>query len=90
MRQDMLKGTVMKLSAYHYFSDLDITAGAEVPAHLIPTDERLAGGLYSSLLISQGSRVMLMRNIMTETGVVMVSWGLLLIFRCLALRLYLS
>ena len=79
-RQGMIDQPLVSLSAHHFFSDQDITAGADVPDHLIPTDERIAGGLPSLLQISCGSRVMLIRNVMTEHGLVNGAMGTVISF----------
>lgn len=63
------------LTAEHYFSTADINPGQNVPNHLIPTDERDAGGLLQTLQISVNARIMLIRNINTKDGLVNGAMG---------------
>lgn len=61
---------IISISASHYFSQSDQNALASVDSNYIPTDDRLAGGLCNILQIAINARVMLIRNIHTESGLV--------------------
>ena len=50
-------------------------AGYNVASEYIPEDDRHAGGLPSSQQISLGTRVMLLRNLLTEEGLVNGAMG---------------
>ena len=61
--------------ASHVYSKYDMEAGYNVASEYIPDDDRHAGGLPSSLQISLGTRVMLLRNLLTEEGLVNGAMG---------------
>ena len=69
-RQGALCKNSVLIHATHIFSDLDSHAGNLAPDQFIPTDDRDAGELPKLLQISINSRVMLLRNIMTDKGLV--------------------
>jgi ATP-dependent DNA helicase PIF1 len=66
---------IITITASHCFSQSDQNALGEVNEKYIPTDDRLAGGLCSVLRIAVNARVMLVRNIHTESGLVNGAMG---------------
>lgn len=66
---------VLSIPALHYFSQADQNALNSVEAHLIPKDDRDAGGLCNILQIAVNARVMLIRNIQTGRGLVNSAMG---------------
>lgn len=56
--------------ASHYFSSNDIGVNEEVFNEYIPDDDRDAGGLSYCIQLSIGTRVMLIRNLNVEYGLV--------------------
>lgn len=69
-KQELLNSCYISVRATHLFSDHDVSPGAEVPNEWIPPDDRNAGGLQHFLRVSLGTRVMLLRNLLTEQGLV--------------------
>ena len=69
-RQKQINGLFYRCSATHIFSDFDSHAGEQASQDYIPEDDRDAGGLPRLLIVSKNSRVMLLRNIMTDAGLV--------------------
>ena len=69
-RQSVLNPCPSVIYAFHYFSDQQKLTGTKVDDYFIPEDDRDAGSLPNCLHLSVGTRVMLIRNIMTETGLV--------------------
>ena len=69
-RQVSLNSHDVSIHALNYFSSSDITPGQIVPRDLLPDDDHIAGNLPLSLSLSIGTRVMLIRNILTSTGLV--------------------
>lgn len=61
---------ITRIDAFHFFSQEDKNAFGEVEQHLIPVNNRSAGGLQNVLKICKGARVMLIRNIQTDRGLV--------------------
>ena len=68
--QTFLGGDLHIFVAEHVFSQFDIQSSVEVPGTLIPEDDKYAGGLPCELQISIGTRVMLLRNLVTRKGLV--------------------
>lgn len=63
------------LNAIHYFSSADIAPKENVTSELIPDDDRDAGGLPNKLIVSCGTRVMLLRNLAVKQGLVNGAMG---------------
>ena len=78
LRQSQLLGAVamITIAAEHFYSAHDAECGQEVSDYYIPEDERHAGNLVNSLHICVGTRVMLIRNIMTSDGLVNGAMGI--------------
>ncbi|XP_062599934.1 uncharacterized protein LOC134261520 [Saccostrea cucullata] len=70
-----ISSNILSISASHYFSQSDENALGSVDEKYIPKDDRLAGGLCSILRIAINARVMLVRNINTESGLVNGAMG---------------
>lgn len=68
--QNTLNSRHYTIRARHYFSEQDMHANEQVSEEFIPEDDRDAGGLPSSLTISVGSRVMLLRNLCLQYGLI--------------------
>ena len=62
-------------TANHSFLTFDINPGGQVSNELIPKHDRNAGGLPLTLHISIGTRIMLLRNLLTEEGLVNGAMG---------------
>lgn len=79
--QQLLPDEQFLAKAYHYFSDNDATPHNPVLDNsLIPQDDRNACGLPIQLNVSRGTRVMLLRNLNVQYGLVMVQEVLLFVF----------
>lgn len=63
------------LHATHYFASNDPNTGNDVPNSFIPQDDNAAGGLPSCVQLSINSRVMLIRNLNTQNGLVNGAMG---------------
>ena len=74
-QQNKLNQNHITVVAQHYFSESDITPGLQAPKTLIPEDDRKAGGLPYHLHLSKHTRVMLLRNLYTEQGLVNGAMG---------------
>ena len=66
----VLPGNMYEINTEHFFSQTDRESGAECGEHYIPEDDRDAGNLPLVLNLKLHSRVMLIRNILTEHGLV--------------------
>lgn len=76
IQQNIISGDSSTIiPAMHMFSDYDAHAGQIATSEFIPEDDRDAGGLPNILTLSIGSRVMLLRNIMTDQGLVNSALG---------------
>ena len=69
-RQAALSTDTSTTSSIDYFGSRDPSPGLDVPDDLLPHDDAVAGNLPRHLNLSIHSRVMLIRNIMTSTGLV--------------------
>ena len=67
--QSQVKQTCIQIPAVHQFGSSDNTQ-ENVTDEFIPKDDRDAGGLPRILSLSVGTRVMLIRNIATEQGLI--------------------
>lgn len=74
-RQNLLSNNLETLHATHYFASNDPNAGNDVPNSFIPQDDNAAGGLPSCVQLSIKSRVMLIRNLNTQNGLVNGAMG---------------
>jgi hypothetical protein len=63
MKQRELTGTVTKIASIDLYSVNDNAIGCSAEQCDIPDDDRDAGGLPRELLISEGTRIMLIRNL---------------------------
>ncbi|CAC5393356.1 unnamed protein product [Mytilus coruscus] len=68
-QQNRLLENALEINAIHEFSTSD-TVHDEDFCNFIPIDDRNAGGLPNRLILSLSTRVMLIRNIATEHGLV--------------------
>ena len=68
--QSQLISPVMTFEATHFFSNNDIGVNENVTESFIPKKDRDAGGLLRILRLSVGTRVMLIRNLNTDCGLV--------------------
>ena len=68
--QSTLSQTLVSIVATHSFSNTNIHTRIQNVENFIPSDDRDAGGLPRNLHISIGTRVILIRNIATEQGLV--------------------
>ena len=73
--QKKIDSKTINIRAKHVFSQNDIAKNNEVSDDLIPKDDRDAGGLPLLLTVSCGTRVMLIRNIYTNQGLVNGAMG---------------
>jgi hypothetical protein len=76
-RQSHLAEEQCAIKADHYFSSDDVNPSDVVPSEYIPNDDRDAGNLPSTLICSVNTRIMLIRNIMTDTGLVNGAMGVI-------------
>lgn len=74
--QSLLNSRVHTFMSDHVFSNYDVHPGLDVPPELIPNDDRHAGGLPQELQVSVGTRVMLLRNLVTNEGLVNGAMGI--------------
>lgn len=74
--QSQLDGVLHTFMAEHVFSHYDVHPGLDVPSKLIPQDDKYAGGLPNELQVSVGTRVMLLRNLVTREGLVNGAMGI--------------
>lgn len=63
------------IPSVHYFGHYDVDAGSEVPSNFFDTCGDDVGGLSSHLTLCLGARVMLIRNIHIEQGLVNGAMG---------------
>ena len=63
------------LNAEHYFSQNDKEPGGNVSNEFNPGDDRDAGNIPITIYLTKGTRVMLIRNIMLDTGLVNGAMG---------------
>lgn len=84
--QSTLTETCYCIEAVHYFSNNDLHPEESVPQELIPLEDRDAGGLLNKLYISVGTRVMLLRNLETEVGLVNGALGYVSNIQCIQNR----
>lgn len=68
--QKLISNDLHTFIASHYFSSNDIGVNEEVSNEYIPDDDRDAGGLPYCIQLSIGTRVMLIRNLNVEYGLV--------------------
>ncbi|XP_070184181.1 ATP-dependent DNA helicase PIF1-like [Littorina saxatilis] len=76
MCQSTLSETTTTIPAIHFFSSNDPSCGQNITAQIIPSDDRIAGGLMGILTVSKNSRLMLIRNICTPDGLVNGAMGI--------------
>ena len=74
-RQEQLQQNTQTYQSKHYFSSNDFQPGGEVSEEYIPDDDNDAGGLPRQLVCSIGTRVMLIRNIECDDGLVNGAMG---------------
>ena len=74
-QQSLLNEALETFHAIHYFASSDPNTGHDVPNSFIPQDDSYAGGLPSCIQLSINSRVMLIRNINTQHGLVNGAMG---------------
>ena len=67
--QSHLGAPLYTIEAIHFVASQDVIAGGEVLKRYIPSDNKDAGGLEKTLILTVGSRVMLIRNIYTKERV---------------------
>lgn len=68
--QSLLTSSIHKFTAQHIFSNNDIGKNQNVSLEYIPPDDRDAGGLPLHINLSVGTKVMLIRNLNVEYGLV--------------------
>ena len=70
IKQNQLKYDMITIQAEHDFADCNLSDRSEPIEQFIPDDDRDAGGLPASLTLCTATRVMLIRNIATDYGMV--------------------
>ena len=68
--QKKLSSPTLTFEATHFFSNNDIGVNENVTENFIPKKDRHAGGLPRFLKLSVGTKVMLIRNLNTDCGLV--------------------
>ena len=74
--QNTLDSVTYEHAAIHTFGMYDPRSGQKVPPELLPCDDRQAGGLLRSLELSIGTRVVLLRNFLTQQGLLNGAMGI--------------
>lgn len=80
--QSTLPDCLYEIPAFHYFGHDDLNRNAPVPEDLIPSDDRNAGGYPRMLKLSVGTRIMLLKNIHTKSGLVNGAMGFVSAIEC--------
>lgn len=62
--------SVVRISAVHYFCHNNLNAGCDVPTEYLQEHDSIVGGLQNTLELCCGARVMPIRNVHTEQGLV--------------------
>lgn len=83
LMQQSLPSITCTFTAIHSFSNNDIGSNATVPEEYIPPDDRDAGGLLRHLHLSTGTKVMLLRNLNVDIGLVNGAIGTVMQIPCM-------